>query len=68
MAQRIMVDACGSAWRPDADRRCKSPRMLAKKASRDGAVPRFGYSDLGVRLEFMADGSLNAGDAAQVPA
>jgi hypothetical protein len=66
MAQRIMVDACGSARDPDADRRCKSPMMLAKKVSRDGAVPRFGHSYLGVRLESTADGPSNAGDAAQV--
>lgn len=68
MARRIMVDACGSARGPDADRRCKSLMMLAKKVSRDDAVPPFGHSDLGVRLEFTADGSPNAGDAAQVPA
>ena len=54
-------------------RRCPATNVNPATAERDADVPRalrehFGHTDLGVYLEVMGDGTLNAGDAIRVPA
>lgn len=54
-------------------RRCPATNVNPATAERDADVPRalrehFGHPDLGVYLEILGDGTLNAGDAVRVPA